>query len=107
MAIVPIVLVIATVNPMDLQNIKGPQDYHKFYHTSCKGLVWLDGKGNAIPLSHMVGAPVEAINPTELWNSILTRSKVHRQNIPILGQGPTNSTAIDPNAPLMTTSTSL
>ena len=29
---------------MDLHNIKGPQDYHKFHHISSEGLVWLDGR---------------------------------------------------------------
>ena len=91
---------------MDLHKINGPQDYRKIYHTSSEGLVWLDGKGNPIPLSHMLGGHVEAINPTELWKSMQTRSKVHRQNMPVLGHGPTKSTAIDPNTPLMTTPTS-
>ena len=91
---------------MDLHKIKGPQGYHKFYHTSSEGLVWLDGKGNPIPLSCMLGAHVEAINPTDLWNSIQTRNKVYKQNIPALGHGPTNSTTIDSNTLLMTTPTS-
>ena len=43
---------------------------------------------------------------TDLWNSIQTSSKVHKQNIPVLGHGPTNSTTIDSNTPLMTTPTS-
>ena len=91
---------------MDLHTIKGPQDYHKFYHMSSEGLVWLDGKGNPIPLSHTLGAHVEAIDPTDLWNSIQTRNKVHKQNIPVHGHGPTNSTTVDSNTPLMTTPTS-
>ena len=91
---------------MDLHKIKGPQDYHKFYHTSSEGLVWLDGKGNPIPLSHMPGAHVEAIDLTDLWNTIQTRNKVHKQYIPVHGHGPTNSTTIDSNTPLMTTPTS-
>ena len=41
---------------MDLHKIKGPQDYHKLYHNSSEGLVWLDGKGNQILLSHTLGA---------------------------------------------------
>ena len=90
---------------MDLHKTKGPQDYHKFYHTSSEGLVWLDGKGNPIPLSHTLGAHVKAIDLTDLWNSIKTRSKVHKQNMPVLGHGPTNSTTIDSNTPLMTTPT--
>ena len=91
---------------MDLHKINGPQDYNKFYQTSSEGLVWWDGKGNPIPVSHILGAHVEAIDQTELWNFIQTSSKVHRQNIPVLGHGPTNSTAIDPNTPPVTTPTS-
>ena len=44
---------------------------------STKGLVWLDGKGNPIPLSHTLGTHVEAIDPNDLWNSIQTRNNVH------------------------------
>ena len=91
---------------MDLHKINRPQYYNKFYHTSSEDLVWLDGKGNPIPLTHMLGTHIEAINPTELWNLIQTRSKVHRQSIPVIGYGPTNSTAIGPNTPLLTTPTS-
>ena len=94
------------VDPMDLHNIKGPQDYHKCYHTFPEGLVWLDRKENPISLSHTLGAHVEAIDLTDLWNSIQTRNKVHKQNIPVHGHGPTNSTTIDSNTPLITTPTS-
>ena len=54
----------------------------------------------------MLDAHVEAIDPTDLWNSIQTRNKVHKQNIPVHGHNPTNSTTIDSNTPLMTTPTS-
>ena len=50
----------------------------------------------------MLGVHVEAIDPLELWNSIETRRKVPKQNLTALGHGPTNSTMIDTNAPLMT-----
>ena len=63
--------------------------------------------GNPIPLSHTLGAYVEAIDLTDLWNSIQTRIKVHKKNIPVLDHGPTHSTTIDLNTPLMTTTTSL
>ena len=53
----------------------------------------------------MLGAHVEAIDPTDLWNMVQTRSKVYKQNIPVLGHGTTNSTTIDSNTPLMTTPT--
>ena len=72
---------IRKMDPTDLHKIKGPQDYHKFYHTSPEDLVWVDGKGNPISLSHTLGAHVEAIDLTNLWNSIQTRSKVHKLNI--------------------------
>ena len=91
---------------MDLHKITGPQDYQKFYHTSSEGLVWLDGKGNPIHPSHMLGTHIEAIDPSELWNSIQTWSKVHKQKMTALGHGSTISTSVDANAPLMTTPTS-
>ena len=66
-------------------------------------MVGWEGKSN--PPSHTLGAHVEAIDPSELWNSIQTQSKVHKQNVTALGIGPANST-IDAYAPLMTTPTS-
>ena len=48
----------------------------------------------------------EAIDPSDLWNSIQTESKVDKQNLRALGNGPTNSPTIDANAPVMTTPTS-
>ena len=50
--------ILAKINPLDLHKIKGPHSYPKFYHTSSEGLVCLDGKGNPILLSHMLGAHV-------------------------------------------------
>ena len=90
---------------MDLHNIKGLQDYHKLYHTSSESLVWVVGKGNPIPLSHTLGAHVEATDPTDLWNLIQTRNKVHKHNIPAHGHGPSKSTSIDSNTSPMTTPT--
>ena len=79
---------------MDLQNIKGPQDYQEYYYTSTEGLVWLDEKGNLIPLLHKLGMHVEAMDPLDLWNSIETWSKVH--TVPAHKSGLSNSTAIEP-----------
>ena len=84
----------------------GPHDYQWFYHTSSEGLVWLDRKGNPIPVSCRLDMHVEAMDPSELWNSVQTQSKVHKQNLPALGNGPTNNTSIDANAPILTTPTS-
>ena len=84
----------------------GPHNYQQFYHTSSEGLVWLDRKGNPISLSCMLDMHIEAMDPSELWNSTQTWSKVHKQNSTALGNGPTNSTTIDANAPILTTFTS-
>ena len=43
----------------------------------------------------------EAIDPSELLNSIQTWSKVHKQNSTALGNGPTTSTTTDVNAPTL------
>ena len=48
------------------------QHYQRFYHRSPTGLVWLDRKGNPIPLLHMLDMHIEVIDPSELWNSIQT-----------------------------------
>ena len=84
----------------------GPCDYQWFNYTSSEGLVWLGRKGNPIPLSCTLDRHFEAIDPSELWNSIQTQSKVHKKNLPTLGNGPTNSTSIVANAPGLTTPTS-
>ena len=91
---------------MDLHNIKGPKDYHQFYHTSSESLVWSDGRGNPIPFSHTLGPHVEAIDPNDLWKSIQTRNKVHKHSIPVHGHGHSNNTTNGSNTPLMTTPTS-
>ena len=54
----------------------------------------------------MLGAHIEAIDLTDLWNLIQTRNKVHKHNIQVHGHGPSNSTTIDSNTSLMTTPTS-
>ena len=48
---------------------------------------------------------IEAIDPWELWNSIQTQNKIHKQTLTALGTGPTNSTTIDANTPIMMTPT--
>ena len=49
---------------------------------------------------------VETINPLELWNSIEMQNKVQKQSLEAPGTGPTNSTTIDANVPILTTPTS-
>ena len=84
----------------------GPQDYQKFFHISSEGLVWLDKKGNPIPLSQPLDMHVETTDHSELWNSIQTRNRVYKQNFTDPGTGPTNSTTINSNVPILTTLTS-
>ena len=91
---------------METPKIKGPHDNQWFYHTSSEGLVWSDKKGNPIPLSCTLDLHIEAIDPSELWNSIQTWSKVHKQSLPALGNDPTYSTSIDANAPILMTPSS-
>ena len=67
-------------------------------------MVGWEGKSNSP--SHMLGAHVKATDLTDLWNSIQTRNKIHKQSISVLGHGATNSTTIDSNTPLMSTLTS-
>ena len=64
---------------METSKNTGPHDYQWFYHTSSEGSVWLNRKGNPIPLSCMLDMYLEAMDPSELWNSIQTWSKVHEQ----------------------------
>ena len=97
---------LATINQMDTPKIMGSQDYQRFYHTSSEGLVLLDRKGNPISLLHLLDSQVEAIDPSELWNSIQTWNKVNKQNLIALGTGPKNITTIHANAPIMTYPTS-
>ena len=86
--------------------IAGPEDYQKFYHMSSAGLVWLEKKGNPIPLSQLLNMHVETVSPSELWNPIETQNKVHKQNFLAPNTGPTNSTTIDVKVPILTTPTS-
>ena len=91
---------------MDHPKITGPQDYQRFFYMSLEGLVWLDKKGNPIPLLQLLDMHIDTIDPSELWNAIETRIKVCRQNFTTPGSGPTNSTTIDAKVPILMTLTS-
>ena len=54
---------------MDHKDITGPQDLLKCYHSK-DGLLWLDGKGDPIPLDHSLGTHVSQMDPHDYWNSI-------------------------------------
>ena len=49
---------------------------------------------------------IETIDPSELWNSMQMRNRVHKQNFSDPGTGPTNSTTINSNVPILMTPTS-
>ena len=70
-------------------DIKGPEDYKFYIHTSMEGKVWLDGKGKPILLDQPLVNQVDFISPTELWNSRCTRESIHPKDTPPRKGGPT------------------
>ena len=86
--------------------ILGPQDYQKFFHMSSEGLVWLYKKGNPIPLSQLLDMHIKTIDPSELWNSIQMRNRVHKQHFTDPGTGSVSSMTINSNVPILMTLTS-
>ena len=68
-------------------DIKGPEDYKLYFHTSMEGNVWLDGKGKPIPLDQPLVNQVDSISPTELWNSRCNRKSIHPQGHPLEREG--------------------
>ena len=80
---------------MDHKDIIVHQDLLKCYHSK-DGLLWLDSKGNPIPLDHSLGTHVSQMDPHHYWNSIKTRSKVHPYIPETHKAGPSNSTALGP-----------
>ena len=84
---------------MDLFKIKGPHNYFKYFHTNSEGLVWIDGRGNPIPLDMDVSTHVECKSPVDLWNNKKARHRLHTKDLPSQGMGPSNSTAATQNIP--------
>ena len=85
-------------------NIKGPEDYKFYVHTSREGNVWLDGKGEPIPLCQPLVNNVDSISPIDLWNSRCTRKSIHpKDTLPRKG-GAYNSTTFDKDTPTSTPS---
>ena len=70
-------------------DIKGPEDYKLYFHTSREGNIWLDGKGKPIPLDQPLVNHVDSISPIELWNSRCTRKSIHPKDTPLQREGPT------------------
>ena len=87
---------------MDQFKINGPQDYSKYFHTNSEGLVWVDGRGNQIPLNMDLSSHVDSKSPDDLWNNRKTRQGLHSKDLPAQGRGPTNSMATTQNIPPLT-----
>ena len=51
---------------MNQFKINGSQDYCKYFHTISKELVWIDGRGNPIPLDMDFSAHVDSKSPDDL-----------------------------------------
>ena len=78
---------------MDQFKINCPQDYCKYFHTNSEGLVWIDGRGNPIPLDMDLSTHVDCKSPEDLGNHRKTRQGLHSKDLPAQGRGPFNSTA--------------
>ena len=89
---------------MDNINIKGPEEYKLYFHTSMEGNVWLDGKGKPIPLDQPSVNQVDSISQKELWNSRCTRKSIHPKDTPPRKGAAYNSTAVDKDTPKFNTS---
>ena len=84
-------------------DIKGPEYYKFYFHTSMEGNVWLDGKGKPIPLDQPLVNQVDSISPTELWNSRCTRKIIHPKDTPHRKEGTYNSTTVETDTPHVNT----
>ena len=56
-------------------DIKEPEEYKLYFHTSREGNVGPDRKGKPIPLDQPLVNHVDSISSIELWNSRWTRKK--------------------------------
>ena len=63
-------------------DIKEPEDYKLYFHTSMGGNVWLDGKNKPIPIDQPLVNHVDCISPTKLWNSRCTGKSIHPKDTP-------------------------
>ena len=71
----------------------------KYFHNNSEGLVWVDGRGNPIPLDVDLSSQVDCKSPDDLWNNRKTRQGLHSKDLPAQGRGPTNSMATTKNIP--------
>ena len=87
----------------------GPHDYNGFIIVLShllRGFSLAGQEGKSHSLLCMLDMHVQAIDPSKMRNSIQTWSKVHKQNLPALGNCPMNNTSINDNAPILISPTS-
>ena len=82
---------------MEQFKISGPQDSSKYFHTNSEGLVWIDDRGDPIPLDMDLSTHVDCKSPEDLWDHRKTRQGLHSTDLPALGRGPSNNTATTQN----------
>ena len=80
-------------------NIKGPEEYKLYFHTSLEGNVWLDGKDKPIPLDKPLVNQACTISPYELWNGRCTTTSIHPKDTPLRQGVAYNSTEVDKDTP--------
>ena len=71
---------------MDNINIKGPEEYKLYFHTSREGYIWLDGKCKPIPLDQPLVNQAVTISPKELRNSRSTEKASIPRTLPLEGR---------------------
>ena len=80
-------------------DIKEPEDYKLYFHTSMEGYICLDGKGKPIPLDQPLVNQMDSISATELWNNRCTRKSIHSNDTPHRKGGAYNSTTVETDTP--------
>ena len=61
-------------------NIKGPDNYHKYFHVLGEGNVWLDGKGKPIPLNSPLNKLQKSmINTKKCKINAILKCKINRK----------------------------
>ena len=84
---------------MDQSKINVSHNYCKYFHTNSGWLVWIDGRGNPIPIDMDLSTHVDCKSPEDLWNHRKTRQGWHSKDLTAQGRGNSNSTAATQNIP--------
>ena len=70
-------------------DIKEPEDFKLYFHTSREENVWLDGKGKPICLDQPLVTHVDSIHLIELWNSRSLEKTLTPRTLSLEREGPT------------------